>query len=205
MPWQDYLKFIELFGETQRYGIIGFDAKGNNRMPNPFIKVVNKQTAMDVDTQTIREISYLFIDVFPLIGMPEEADKRRRFFMEYQELNRQIWQDFYAANGNLNVFPKWAERQRDYLERYDFDTSAYVGVLGTVYGEKDCTHRNVYDKVMRMPFEDIEVNVAAGYKEYLDNLYGTDWMKLPDEDKRISHHNIQFYRSDGVNSGRGNR
>ena len=56
-----------------------------------------------------------------------------------------------------------------------------------------------------MPFEDIEVNVAAGYKEYLDNLYGTDWMKLPDEDKRISHHNIQFYRSDGVNSGRGNR
>ena len=91
------------------------------------------------------------------------------------------------------------------MERYDFDTSAYVGVLGTVYGEKDCTHRNVYDKVMRMPFEDIEVNVAAGYKEYLDNLYGTDWMKLPDEDKRISHHNIQFYRSDGVNSGRGNR
>lgn len=198
MPWQDYLKFIEGFGETQRYGVIGFGAQGNNKVPNPFIKVVDKQTAMDVDTQTIREISYLFIDVFPLVGMPEEAGKRYQFFMKYQELNRQIWQDFYATNGNLDVFPKWTERQRNFIEKYDFDTSSYVGVLGTVYGERDCTHRFVYDKTVRMPFEDIEVNVAAGYKEYLDNLYGTDWMKLPEEDKRKSHHDIQFYRSNGV-------
>lgn len=44
-----------------------------------------------------------------------------------------------------------------------------------------------------MRFEDIEANVPVGYKEYLDNLYGKDWMELPDESKRKTHHNIQVY------------
>lgn len=196
MPWEDYLKFAELFQETDRYGLIGFGAAGENKLPNLFMKVVNKQTAMDVNMGTIREINYLFVDIFPLIGMPENDGERRKFFMEYQELNRQIWQDFYAANGSLAVFPKWTDRQRAFMERYDFDSSSYVGVLGTAYGERDCTHRDVYRRTIRMPFEDIEVNVAEGYEQYLDNLYGKDWRKLPDEDKRRSHHDIKFYRND---------
>ena len=44
-----------------------------------------------------------------------------------------------------------------------------------------------------MQFEDIEVNVPGGYQEYLDNLYGKDWMELPDESKRKTHHNISVY------------
>ena len=44
-----------------------------------------------------------------------------------------------------------------------------------------------------MPFEDIEVNVPVGYKEYLDNLYGKDWMELPEESKRVSLHNMEAY------------
>ena len=79
------------------------------------------------------------------------------------------------------------------MERYDFDHSDYVGVLGTVYKERDQTTRKVYESTIRMPFEDIEVNVPIGYREYLDNLYGKDWMELPDENKRISNHNVEIF------------
>ena len=74
-----------------------------------------------------------------------------------------------------------------------------MGVLGTAYGERDCTGRGVYNATIRRTFEDIEVNVAAGYQEYLDNLYGNDWMRIPDKSKRKTHHNIHFYwkKSDG--------
>ena len=44
-----------------------------------------------------------------------------------------------------------------------------------------------------LPTGDIEVNVPIGYHEYLDNLYGKDWMQLPDESKRESHHTIKAY------------
>lgn len=194
MPWKDYMKFIRLFSnEIQRYGLIGFGAAGRNKLPNLFVKVVDKQTIMDVNMETIREISYLFLDIFPLIGMPEDTKERHQFFMEYQELNRQIWREFYAMNGKIDTFSKWVDKQRNFIERYDFDNSSYVGVLGTAYGERDCTHRDVYEETIRMPFEDIEVNVAKKYKQYLDNLYGKDWMQLPDEEKRKSHHDIKFY------------
>ncbi len=79
------------------------------------------------------------------------------------------------------------------MEKYDFDQSDYVGVLATAYKEKDCTTRKVYDSTLRFTFEDIEVNVPLGYEEYLMNLYGKNWMELPEEGKRVSHHNIEAY------------
>ena len=79
------------------------------------------------------------------------------------------------------------------MSKYDFDEASYVGVLGTAYGERDCTTRRVYNGTLRMPFEDIEVNVPVGFEEYLGNLYGSDWMTLPDESKRKTHHNISAY------------
>jgi lipopolysaccharide cholinephosphotransferase len=91
------------------------------------------------------------------------------------------------------VFPKWYPKQKEFLEKYDFDRSEYVGVLGTAYGDKDSTTNKVYSDTLRAPFEDIEVNIPVGYKEYLDHLYGSDWMQLPEESKRKSLHEIKAY------------
>ncbi len=194
LPWKEYQKLIEVFEETEHYSMLGFGTSEVNDFPDPFAKVVDKRTLIDEDIGTVRKVNPLFIDVFPLVGMPDDAQERSLFFAGYKELNRSIWQEFYDANGKTNVFARWYDRQREYLSRYDFDQSAYVGVLGTAYWEKDCTARQVYDKTLRMPFEDIEVNVAAGYREYLDHLYGSDWMQIPEESKRKTHHTVNAYR-----------
>lgn len=190
LPWQDYLKFIELFEETDRFSMLGMGTSEINDFPDPFAKVVDKSTLMLEDIGTVKKVNPVAIDVFPLVGLPSDDNERHLFFKRYQELNRSIWQNFYATNGDIEVFPKWYKMQREFLEQYDFDNSQYVGVLGTAYGERDCTGRDVYRSTLRMPFEDIEVNVSEGYKEYLDNLYGKDWGVIPDENKRKSHHNM---------------
>lgn len=193
LPWRDYLKFIELFEETEQYSMMGFGTSQINDFIDVFAKVVDKRTIVNEDISTLRKVNPLWIDIFPLIGLPADKEERHLFFMNYKELTRQIWQEFYATNGSIEIFSKWFERQKAFLAKYDFDKSSYVGVLGTVYGEKDCTPRSVYDMTLQMKFEDIEVNVPGGYKEYLDNLYGTDWIKLPDKSKRKTHHNILAY------------
>lgn len=193
LPWRDYLKFIELFEETEQYSMMGFGTSQINDFIDVFAKVVDKRTIVNEDISTLRKVNPLWIDIFPLIGLPADKEERHLFFMNYKELTRQIWQEFYATNGSIEIFSKWFERQKAFLSKYDFDKSSYVGVLGTVYGEKDCTPRSVYDMTLQMKFEDIEVNVPGGYKEYLDNLYGTDWIKLPDKSKRKTHHNILAY------------
>ena len=195
MPWQDYLRFFALFQETERFTALGMGTGEVNDFCDPFAKIADKRTLLIEDIGTVKKINPLALDVFPLVGMPADARQRKLFFAQYQELNRSIWQDFYANNGDPSVFAGWYRKQREYLGQYDFDASEWVGVLGTAYGERDCTGRGVYDTTVRMPFEDIEVNVPTGYREYLDNLYGRDWMSLPEESERHSHHNVvSFWR-----------
>ena len=193
MPWKDYLKFIEFFEEDDRYSMLGLGTAETSNFSDLFAKVVDKRTILKEDIGTVRKVNPIGLDVFPLIGLPSDAEDRRLFFKRYQETNRLIWQEFYATNGDIEIFAKWHKRQREFLEEYDSDNSEYVGVLGTAYGERDCTGRGVYRETLRMPFEDIEVNVPVGYAEYLNNLYGQDWGMLPEESKRI-HHNIEAYR-----------
>jgi len=193
MPWKDYLKFIEVFEETERYSMLGMGTSDTKEFSEIFAKVLDRRAVIDENLGTVRKINPVWLDVFPLIGLPADAEERKLYFENYQELHRKIWQDFYAANGDVSVFPKWYKAQREFLEKYDFDRSDYVGTLGSVYGERDCATRAAYEKTVRMPFEDIEVNVPVGYKEYLDSMYGKDWGELPEESKRKSHHNIKAY------------
>lgn len=193
LPWEDYQELMRIFKETERYGLIGFGTSEKNDYPDLLAKIVDKRTIVSEDIGTVRKVNPLWIDIFPLVGLPDDAGERHLFFARYKELNRRIWQEFYATNGDIGVFPKWYHKQKEFLSRHEFGRSDYAGVLGTRYGERDCTSAKVYGETLRMPFEDIEVNVPSGYKEYLDNLYGDDWMELPKENKRKSHHNMQAY------------
>lgn len=193
MPWKDYLKFTDEFTMDEKYELIISGVSDRKDYHELFSKVVDKRTIIREDAGFIRKIHPVAIDVFPLIGLPKEQKERLLFFERYYELEKTIWEDFYAHNGDLSVYNKWYPNQKDFLEKYDFDQSDYVGVLATAYKEKDCTTRKVYDSTLRFTFEDIEVNVPLGYEEYLMNLYGKNWMELPEEGKRVSHHNIEAY------------
>lgn len=193
LPWKDYQRFIEIFEEDEQFSMLGLGTSKVNDYSDMLAKVIDKRTLLSENIGTVRRIYPIGLDIFPLVGVPTDAEERHLFFTRYQELNRAIWQDFYATNGSIEVFPKWYKEQKAFLEQYDFDSSEYVGVIGTPYGEKDYTHKEVYDKTLKMPFEDIEVNVPVGYQEYLENLYGKDWGIIPDESKRKSHHDIEAY------------
>ena len=46
-----------------------------------------------------------------------------------------------------------------------------------------------------MPFEDIQVRVPVGYKEYLTYTYG-DYMELPPVEERVSLHLHYYYNTE---------
>ena len=53
--------------------------------------------------------------------------------------------------------------------------------------KKEAMPIELFQEYVKLPFEDIEVNVLKDYDQYLKNLYG-DYMKLPPEDKQVGHH-----------------
>lgn len=193
MPWNDYQKLIEEFAGSGKYGIIAPEIVDRKDYYDLFVKILDCRTMAREELGYLKKVHPVSLDIFPLIGMPVKEAERKLFFSQYNELEKRIVEDFYSNNGDLEIYNKWYPAQSKFLKEYDFDQSDYVGVLATAYGEKDCTTKNVYASTLRMKFEDIEVNVPVGYKEYLDNLYGENWMQLPAESKRISHHNMKAY------------
>lgn len=188
MPWEDYKRFMHSYENNELYRVASLDKKEYlGKYKTIWGKMAENTTIVREDDIVMREVHPAWIDIFPIIGLPTDEVQRRNVFKRELELERKFTEQFYKGNGSL------LKRNMVYADvvklfnEVNFDEADYVGVMGTMYRERDCTSRAVYEKTLRMPFEDIEVNVPIGFKEYLDNLYGTDWMQIPDESKRKTH------------------
>ncbi len=193
MPYEDYKKAANIF-KSEQYELCSLEnSKYEEKYVDPWGKLLGNKIIMKEDAGPYYKYHTEWIDIFCLIGMPTDVEERKKFFENAIELKKLQNEYFYGANGNIKAGNKVYEKYVSMFTAYPFDAAEYVGVLGTEYKDRDCTTRSVYDETLRMPFEDIEVNVPAGYKEYLDNLYGPDWMELPPPEKRQSHHNLEAY------------
>lgn len=194
MPWEDYQKLIKIYPDNDKYRMICMEKKEFIRdCYTIWGKVVENTTILRERGNMMDCIHPAWIDIFPIIGMPSEQRQREEILREVIETERKFTENFYRSNGSISKRNIAYENIIKISQRYDFEESDYVGVIGTQYRERDIVTRKVFDKTIRMPFEDIEVNVPVGYKEYLDNLYGLSWMEVPEESKRNSHHNLEAY------------
>lgn len=188
MKWDDYLRFMHSFPDSELFSVVGLERTPRSECFLPFGKILDKRTIIREDSSFLRIVCPVSLDIFPLVGVPGDALKRKSFFFYYKEILNEAWEDYYANDGDLSAHERMYSRQREFFTKYDANKSDYVGVLGTVYWERDFTRREVYETTLRMQFEDIEVNVPGGYREYLDNLYGESWMTPPPVEERKSHH-----------------
>lgn len=193
MPYKDYMKLFASFPSNDIYEAVGYGVKDSESFIEPFCKIIDKQTVLIEDMSTVKRIGGVCIDVFPLVGLPDDVDDRLNFFAKYRELEKSIWQDFYKEDGDLRVFPKWLEEQQKYLEKYGFDVAQYVGILGTLYDERNQASRSIYNETLRVKFEKIDVDIPRGYEEYLVNQYGEDWKIPPKESERFLRHKTCAY------------
>lgn len=76
--------------------------------------------------------------------------------------------------------------------KFDFNTSEYVGNLCSDKRALSIIKREEVDSYITLTFEGEEFKVFKGYKTYLTNMYG-DYMQLPPEDKRQTHHTFKAY------------
>ena len=77
MPREDYDKFHKLFDNNGRFKLIG--RHNTPEYVYAFSKVIDSETELHEDL--VREIpGYgIYIDVFPLDGLPDDAKKRKKF------------------------------------------------------------------------------------------------------------------------------
>lgn len=215
MPRPDYEKFHEILKKYNYHlneNLIFRSFKYNNLLL-PFGKVMNTKLKMQTHYYENEFDNYLWVDIFPMDGLPENNKKTEKIYKKILFLRKILAtievKDEIIENESRN---KWIILPKKILRKYynkksrvirlinkidkiskkfDFETSKYVGGVLWGYGPQEKLLKSEVTNT-KVVFEGMEVNTFSCYDKYLTNLYG-DYMKLPPIEKRITHQ-IKIYR-----------
>lgn len=206
LPRKDYERFLAEFVETFEGKYHVGSLKQDKNWVKPASRIWDINTTAKSKTSNEESIG-IFVDVFPIDGLPEGILKRFLFFREIRILN--VLRNA-SVRTNLCVSEKYkvmkrilgvlirpfsidtrrlAERESACAQKYDFDSSKYVAVsMATHYWDKETIERQYMDHAVYIPFEERLFPVPNGYDRYLKNLYG-DYMTVPKDaaEKGYSH------------------
>ena len=213
MPIEDYLQFRELASKEldSGYAIIGPHNCKHYRLSWMKLHDINTTFVEVEDMPYIDRYSGVFIDIFPVYGLPEgDKDKyklikqneifrrnnlRRRF--PISELTTVKAKAYWCMLQLLTLnkpFSYYTDRQEKLLGQYRFECSDKVFFSWRFPGMLPKAYNPIMDYAdfsssIIMPFEDTYMPVPVGYDHFLTCDFG-DYMKLPPIEKRVSSHHI---------------
>lgn len=174
----------------------------------PFIKIINKKIFLE---DNISVDQNLWIDVFPLDGLPSDEKKIKKIMnktfkmaelymvknFKYKEIpkttrsNKATIIKYLAKPVTIFINKeKWMQKYLKVAKSYDVNSSKKITSVvwhgkKIIVFPKEILESEIYN------FEDIKVKGFKDYDNYLKACYG-DYMKLPPENERNTH-NIKAY------------
>lgn len=206
VPRPDYDKIIRAAREGWNNGSLRFTGYEIDGFPMPFIKMIDSSIQV-VDRATKPSIPlHLWIDIFPMDGVPDDMGAARRYLKKTRLLIYLIKAGNYKFFGagrtrakriaKMLVIPfvkifslnSWAERKLINAARsIRYDTAKSVcDVVWNAYGPGEIISKEAFEKMTLVGFEGHEFRATDAYDDWLRGQYG-DYMELPPEDKRVSH------------------
>lgn len=207
MPRPDYDKFIHTY-KSDKY-ILNYPTKPGYYQS--IVKVSDPRTELIQDLPLADEPIGLHIDVLPLDGEPDNINKfvehetelLRLFHLSWElrarKFHHRIRDSLFKPKQLLRIIlknirnrnialPGLYKQVEDLAHKYDYNSSTYVGYITmSLYKYKQRHRRELFEESVPVEFEGREFYAPKGYHEYLTNLFG-DYMQLPPEEKRQSHH-----------------
>jgi len=203
MPRNDYQKFIEIMKKRENYKGYSILTCEDDRYPNFFSKVQKDGTLFVEGSDSNWGI---FVDVFPLDetkgvslfskmqkGLYNFAVFSRRRLIANNKTNKLL---FYLAK--LYSKRKWMDLANRIATYSNNKGYSYYLNFGSQYDvEKQTMPMNWFGKGIYIQFENTEFKAPINYQDVLISLYGKNYMDIPPESKRITHHPEKVLFSDG--------
>lgn len=201
MPRPDYEKLLKLFKGNERYKLVSNEL-GNCSIP--FAKMLDMNTQIDSKYADQEGINHLWIDIFPVDGLPENMVEVEQVYK-----NCNFYRTIFMLNdAKLGEGTTTARKYAKYIlkplaviygkgrsihkiesiaERCPYETSNYVGIITWgLYGAGERMPKNEFEKFVEVEFEGEKFPAFSCWDSYLHGLYH-DYMKLPPIEKRKTH------------------
>jgi lipopolysaccharide cholinephosphotransferase len=206
MPRPDYDKFVKILKQVDSKYKILTPEQGNYYYN--FSKVVDSETMLNEYNYQHIDNMGVYVDVFPLEGMPIDEVECEKHFNELDKLRKRINSFSYLKprlrkniikyikalklyknnkKATLTVFQKEYEQL---ARKYNYNESEFIYATGGAYGKKDIFPREMFLNCIKVEFEGINFFSPQEFDTYLKHLYG-DYMRLPPVEKRVSNHNYE--------------
>ena len=213
MPRPDYDRFVRSYQSKKGYQVFARERQGG-KVYLAYARVCDLKSTY-VRAESFPWSDYktgVWIDVFPLDGMPSEEDAKKHtakanklFRMTNRArgimaaLNARGKESIFVYRIKtvgwhmlLPYYKRWDELIR-LCKQYDFDSSEfYSNISFGGYGMKEYCRKDVLNKYVLMPFEDENFFVMDGYDYALRLKYG-DYMTPPPLQSQIPQHRSDYY------------
>ena len=216
MPRPDYEKFLKYcINNTTPFKLHYYKYSSNYVLIDA--KISDPSTILvDKVLSSKRNKVGVFIDVFVIDGLGDNEQAAKKQFMKTsvkrEVLNAMTWDKFFRSKTHplyyeplrfvVYILSRIANAQKllssiDRINReVNFDSSKYAGCVSGVYRTKEIMKTSVFKSYVKLKFEDQEFWCIKDYDSYLKQHYG-DYMELPPEEKRQTHHTFKAYRVKG--------
>lgn len=214
MPRPDFEKLETVYSEhNEEFGKNKLISVENNKEYfAPLAKIYDSDTILFQKYGQIEKPQIgLYIDIFIIDGLPENAAERTEFFKK-AALYRKKWslsaRSVHQKSRNLGVYilktivsipyriigyRYFAEKYERMASSYKYNESKYAGVV--VYGEgekKETFCREMFENRTDIEFHGEEFCAPADWNGYLTQIYG-DYMQLPPVNERKPKHGSDIF------------
>ncbi|MDD6995315.1 MAG: LicD family protein [Candidatus Borkfalkiaceae bacterium] len=218
MPRPDYNAFIAYCREREvPFGVKCWET--DRSYVDFSAKIYDKNTEIKEDNVTGTEATGVSIDVFPVDGLGNTRREAVKAFkataFRRELLGAAQWKKFFRSKTHawylepvrfaIFIMSRFINKEKTFakiLKKYetiDFNNVRFAAAVGGSYREKEILPQNVFTSFIELPFEEYTFRAIAACDTYLTSLYG-DYMKLPPEEKRVSHHMFKACYKDNAAS-----
>lgn len=212
MPRKDYLTMTEKFKGFKENLELRSNLKGN--FSAPFTKIVDLNTKIDMKYTDGDTDTNLWIDIFPIDGLPDDMNIVRQIFKKCAFYRKLFMLCDAKLGEGTTSFKKYAKyilkpfakiygkkRCCAAIEKiaacYPYDSFDYVGAITWgLYGEGEHMAKKEYEKAVEVEFEGHMFPTFSCWHSYLAGLYG-DYMTPPPENERKTHDMKAYLLEDG--------
>lgn len=217
LPREDYKKLINLCKDNLDKQMFLQTYNTDKEYPYLFSKVrANNTVFLQTALKELNIHHGIYIDIFPLDGCSNnsaERIKQLKIINRYQTLLRLTYGNLLKSNDMRHsgmpkiirssiknliritltlIYPKEKIRRKieNLVSIYKYEESEMVINYFGAWGEKEVVPKRFLAEGIEKEFEGHFFNIPKEYHEYLTCIYG-NYMKLPPEDKRVSHHGVE--------------
>ena len=203
LPREDYEKFLKYGQEAMSKKLFLQTYNTDENYMLPIAKVRLNDSIFMEKTTELNDIHHgVYIDIFHLDNGIVDAKKSRKLMSKLKVVQVRISKSFIVDEPKAKSVARKLitmtnmHRAKYYVEKNNLLVQRYNNIAWTHYcnyngawGTKELIAIEVFGDGIMLPFEDVQIRVPSNHHEYLKSLYG-DYMALPPEENRCSHHGI---------------